>query len=242
MKRSERGRVDDQPGFVLHTYPYRETSLVAEVFTHDHGRMGLIARGARRPRSALRGQLMEFQPLELSWIGSGELRTLTKAEWVGGVPLLRGRRVLFGYYLNELLLRLLAREDPHPDLHESYLRTVRGLAACDDDEALLRRFELDLLSSLGYGVTFNRDAESGEPVRADRRYGLVMERGMVEAGRGAADSATYSGRALIALGQGDLSDPVVLRESKLLMRTLINHYLGGQPLHSRRVLMELTEL
>ncbi|HQY55741.1 MAG TPA: DNA repair protein RecO, partial [Dokdonella sp.] len=114
MSGSSKGRVDGQPAFVLHTHPFRETSLIVEAFTRDHGRIALVARGARRPRSAMRGLLMAFQPIELGWFGQGEMRTLAKVEWVGGQPLLQAQALLLGYYMNELLLKLLPREDAHP--------------------------------------------------------------------------------------------------------------------------------
>ncbi len=124
----ERQRQDAQPAFVLHTYPFRETSLVAEVFTRNAGRVGLVARGARRPRSALRGLLMAFQPLLLSWAGKSELRTLHKAEWQGGIPQLQGVGLMCGFYLNELLLKFLARDDPHDALFTFYHEAIVALA------------------------------------------------------------------------------------------------------------------
>lgn len=115
-----RHKVDGQPAFVLHAYPFRETSLIVEVFSRDFGRVALLARGARRPRSALRGLLLGFQPLELGWAGKGEVQTLMKAEWQGGQPLLAGKALFCGYYLNELLLNLLPREDAHERLFSVY--------------------------------------------------------------------------------------------------------------------------
>ncbi|MDP1896582.1 MAG: DNA repair protein RecO, partial [Sulfurimicrobium sp.] len=106
-------RQEDQPAYVLHTYPYRETSLIVEVFSQNHGRLPLMARGARRPKSAVRGLLLSFQPLQLNWFGKNELRTLHSAEWQGGQPLLQGMALMCGFYLNELLLKLLHRDDPH---------------------------------------------------------------------------------------------------------------------------------
>ena len=109
-------RAEHEPGFVLHTYPYRETSLIVEAFTRQHGRTALIAKGARRPRSALRGVLLAFQPLLLSWAGRSDLRTLHKAEWQGGLPQLKGAGLLCGFSLNELMVKPLARDDPHEEL------------------------------------------------------------------------------------------------------------------------------
>ena len=120
----ERASRDGRPGFLLHTYPYRETSLVAEIYTRDAGRVAVIARGARRPRSALRGVLMAFQPLLLGWSGKAELKTLYKAEWQGGYAPLRGLSVICGFYLNELLLKLLPREDP--DVGEFMARALQS--------------------------------------------------------------------------------------------------------------------
>ncbi len=122
-------RVDGQAAYVLHLHPYSETSLVVDVFTREHGRVPLLARGARRPRSAMRGLLMSFQPLELGWFGGGEVKTLARAEWLGGMPLLGGRCLLLGYYLNELLLKMLPREDAHVALFDAYAAALRALAA-----------------------------------------------------------------------------------------------------------------
>ena len=239
-----RQRVDNEPSFVLHTYPFRETSLVVEIFSRDHGRLGLVARGARRPRSALRGTLLSFQPLNVGWFGRGEVRTLAKAEWQGGQPLLRGHALLCGYYLNELLLRLLPREDAHPALFEIYGLTLARLAADSPQPADLRRFELALLRELGYGLTLDRDAQSGDRVDADKMYFYQIERGAVpvaELGQ-PGGAPVLSGRALLAMAADDFSSPETQQQSKALMRLLINHYLGGQHLNSRRVFMELQEL
>src|ERR1700686_1730971 len=124
-----RDRRDDQPAFFRHRYPYRETSLIVEAFTADHGRIAMVARGAKRPRSELRGLLQGFQPLLLSWYGQQELKTLIRGEWQGGLPLVGGSALLCGFYLNELLLKLLPREDPHPQLYHAYEATLARLAS-----------------------------------------------------------------------------------------------------------------
>jgi DNA repair protein RecO (recombination protein O) len=239
-----RQRVDDEPAFVLHAYPFRETSLVVEIFSRNHGRLGLVARGAKRPKSALRGTLLAFQPLSLGWFGRGEVRTLAKAEWQGGQPLLRGQALLCGYYLNELLLRLLPREDAHPALFDVYRLTLERLAADSPQSADLRRFELALMRELGYGLTLDRNAENGERVDADKMYFFQIERGAVPAAGAAQPGGApmFSGRTLLAMAADDFSSPVTQQQSKTLMRLLINHYLSGQNLNSRRIFMELQEL
>src|SRR5437762_9356107 len=150
--RQPRDRRDDQPAFVLHAHPYRETSLIVEALTADYGRVALVARGAKRPRSELRGILQAFQPLTLSWSGSGEIKTLTRAEWRGGLPLVTGSALLCGFYLNELVLKLVPREDPHARLYDEYESALAELANGAEQAPVLRRFELRLLAELGYAL------------------------------------------------------------------------------------------
>lgn len=234
-------RVDGAAAYLLHAHPFSESSLVLDVFSRSHGRLALLARGARRPRSALRGVLLSFQPLELSWFGGGEVKTLAKAEWSGGLPLLSGKCLLLGYYLNELLLKLLPREDAHAVLFDAYGDALSALSRGAAEAAELRRFEKTLLRELGYGLALDREAGGGEPVRADRRYLYLVERGAVPADDDEG-LPTISGKTLLDLAADDYSDPRTLVESKGLMRQLVAHYLGGQPLQSRRVFVELQEL
>lgn len=244
-------RVEQQPAWMLHALPWRETSLIVEVFARDHGRVGLVAKGARRPYSQLRGVLMAFQPLLMDWSGGGEVKTLVRAEWQGGQPLLTGRALICGYYLNELLVRLTAREDPHPRLFAAYAEAVRALARGEPESPILRRFELALLQDLGYEAGLAEEAESGAPVRPEGRYLYIIERGPVrlealeEEGIDAAalgDQPLLSGQTLLDMAADDFSRAETLAQSKHLLRMLINHTLGGQPLQSRRVLKELQEL
>jgi len=235
-------RVDGQAAYVLHLHPYSETSLVVDVFTRDHGRVPLLARGARRPRSAMRGMLMSFQPLELGWFGGGEVKTLAKAEWLGGMPLLGGRCLLLGYYLNELLLKMLPREDAHGALFDAYAAALRALAGGGADAPELRRFEKTLLKELGYGLTLEIDVESGLPVAPEGEYAYLIERGPVRSRVGAGEAATISGKTLLDMAADDYADPRTRLESRQLMRQLIAHHMGGKPLQSRRVFIELQEL
>src|SRR6185369_11972233 len=154
-------RAPAQEAFVLHSYPYRETSLLVDVLTRATGRVSVVARGARRPRSATRGALMSFQPLMVSWYGKGDVKTLAHAEWTGGQALLQGEALLCGFYLNELLVRLLAREDPHEQLFDRYKESLRELAEGEASAPILRAFEKALLRELGYALTLDRDAING---------------------------------------------------------------------------------
>ncbi|HEY6865339.1 MAG TPA: DNA repair protein RecO [Burkholderiales bacterium] len=235
---TDAARQDGREAFVLHTYPYRETSLIVEAFTRTFGRVSLLARGARRPRSPMRGVLLSFQPLLVSWFGKGELRTMARAEWVGGQPLLGGQALLCGFYLNELLLRLLPREDPHEALFAQYRLALQRLAAGDESGSVLRTFEKSLLKELGYAMVLDRDSAGGD-IDSSRTYRYDPERGPVEA---AAGEPLVSGRTLLDMARDDYSDPVTQQQSKTLMRALINHRLEHQPLRSRQVFRDLLQL
>ncbi len=240
MSGADKARFDDEPGFVLHNYPFRETSLIVEVFTRRHGRVALIARGARRPKSTVRGVLLAFQPLQLSWFGKSELRTLHRAEWQGGLPALQGMALMCGFYLNELLLRLLARDDPHEKLFEYYQTTLAVLAEGAEPAATLRRFEKRLLEELGYGLTLDREARTDRPVAPEGSYRYILEEGPVAAGE-RDDGVKLLGKTLLDMASDRYDDLVTRQQSKRLMRTLINHYLGDQPLHTRQLLKDLQD-
>lgn len=239
---SEKSRQDAQPAFVLHSYHFRETSLIIEAFTRDHGRIGLVARGARRPKSSLRGVLLPFQPLLLAWSGRGELRTLVRAEWSGGYAPLRGQALMCGFYLNELVLRLLPRDDPHDGLFSIYEGALAALAADSAQEATLRKFEIGLLRELGYAVVLDREVEQGAPVAREHNYVYVVERGPIPSGVAPGKGVELSGQTLIDMQSGEFASAQTQQQSKLLMRTLINHYLGDQVLHTRQLLRDLQEL
>jgi DNA repair protein RecO (recombination protein O) len=234
-----RQRIDGAESFLLHAHAYSESSLILDVFSRLHGRVAVLARGARRPRSALRGVLIGFQRLELAWFGGGEVKTLAKAEWLGGWPLLAGKCLMLGYYLNELLLKLLPREDAHPQLFDAYAEALAALAGGRSEAAELRRFELGLLRELGYGLVLDREADSGRPVAPQGRYVYRIEKGAIAT---ADDPAAISGQTLLDMVADDYRDRRTLLESRSLMRQLMNHYLGGQALQSRRIFVELQEL
>lgn len=232
---------DNQPAFVLHTYPYRETSLIVETFTERFGRVALIARGARRPRSAQRGVLMAFQPLTISWFGKHELRTLKGAEWQGGQLPLGGGALMCGFYLNELLLRLLPRDDPHPQLFLHYQSALQALGSGAPQPAVLRGYEKRLMQELGYALMLETDAEAGAPIDPEAAYFYEVERGPVR--RSALQSSVQlRGKTLLDLARDDYSDPATLAQAKQLMRSLISHQLGSEQLQTRQLLMDLQEL
>jgi DNA repair protein RecO (recombination protein O) len=231
-------KIDGDPAFVLHARPWRETSLIVDVLSRHHGRIGLVARGARRQTSSIKTRLVPFQPLTLSWFGKSQLRTLHAAEWQGGGLMLRGHALMCGFYLNELLLRLLPEGDAHAGLFDLYAGTLTALNAQGEIEPVLRRFELDLMSELGYAQPLGHLADGGE-LEPVRRYSYEIGHGVVALRR---EESGYRGKTLLDLANGDLSDPATLAEGKILMRALLAHYLGDKPLATRQLLIDLQHL
>ena len=238
--RTPQERRDDEPAFVLHSHPYRETSIIVEALTSARGRIALVARGARRPRSELRGVLQAFQPLALSWSGAGELKTLVGAEWRGGLPLVSGSALLCGFYLNELLLKLLPREDPHPRLFDDYEAALRRLASGEPQAPVLRGFEMRLLAEMGYAMPLTHEADTGRPIDPHARYYYAFDRGprttVAEPGRRYPE---VRGATLLALAQHDFSAPDAAAEAKRLMREVLDYYLERRTIVSRRVVRDL---
>lgn len=233
------GKIDRQPAYILHARPYRETSLLLEVLTPEHGRLGLVARGARRPRAELRGLLLPFQPLRLSWFGKNEVRTLHAADWQGGVRQLSGRALICGFYLNELLMRLVAREDPQPAIWRVYDHAVRSLAQGDPAAALLRTFELDLIRGLGYAPELEHD-DDGAPIVADHYYVCrpghppALDRGTDPA----AGQALLGGASLLAMQRGDFSAELTRREARALLRLILEDLMGPEARLATRELLQ----
>ncbi|MDO8292076.1 MAG: DNA repair protein RecO [Gallionella sp.] len=239
---THRHKIEDEPAFVLHSYPFRETSLILDVFSRRCGRLPVMARGARRPRSALRGVLMNFQPLLLSWFGKGEVRTLHSAEWQGGQPYLQGTALMCGFYLNELLLNLLARDDPHEQLFDYYRATLHRLAHETDHAATLRCFEKHLLQELGYALALEREAGSDKAIRPEVCYRYAVERGAVLDDGDTQAGLPVLGKTLLDMAADDYADPATAQQSKQLMRMLLNHHLGGKILRTRELIKDLQKL
>lgn len=222
-----------EPGFVLHARAYRNTGLLLEVLTRAHGRIGLIARGARSKRSRIAGLLQPFQPLALSWQLRGELGSLQAVEAAGRPFELKARRLVSGFYANELLLRLLGRDDPHPGLFEVYFTLLAGLAAQGSEAAALRAFERDLLALLGYGLPLTHDVDD-HPLSPEQWYRYDPALGATAVGSQAAPGLVVSGEILLGLAQDPVSEAVA-KDSRDLMRAALRPHLGDRPLKSREL-------
>src|SRR6202165_168978 len=241
--RQARERRQDRPAFVLHAHPYRETSLIVEALTADYGRVALGARGAKRRGLERRGVLQAFQPLTISWAGAGEIKTLIRAEWRGGLPLVSGSALLCGFYLNELLLKMLPREDAHPQLFVDYQNTLTRLAEGGEQAPALRQFEVRLLAALGYALPLTHEVDTGRPVDPHARYYYAFDRGprsvVAEPGR---RYPRVRGATLLALAHQDFSAPDTAAEAKRLMREVLDHYLEQRAIFSRRGVRDLQAL
>lgn len=232
-------RVANERAFVLHTRPWKETSLILELLTRRHGRIAAVAKGARRPHSQLRSLLLPFQPVLVTWSGKSEVRLVHSVEWVGGIPQLGGIALLCGFYLNELLVAALARDDAHEHLFDAYFNALRELAGSSFQTGILRQFELTLLAELGYGLLLHAEADGVTPLLDDGRYRYLPERGPVRAMPDeSGEAVVVTGKTLRDMASGDYDDPITAAESKRLMRALIAHHLGNPPLHSRQLLID----
>jgi DNA repair protein RecO (recombination protein O) len=223
-----------QQGYVLHRRDYSDTSLLVEAFTAEHGRVPLLAKGAKRGRSPSAALLQPFSPLLFAWSGRGEVQTLLRVEPAGRPVALVGDALYCGFYVNELLMRLLGRQDPLPRLFLFYQRVLDDLAEGVDLDSPLRRFELRLLAELGYAAELDREAGAGLAVQPDRHYVYNSEQGLVPA-RSADSDGAVSGSTLLRLSSGEALTGAAAREARALMRRLLAPYLGARPLSSRRL-------
>lgn len=222
-------RVERQAAFLLHRRAYRESSFLVELLTRDCGRIAAVARGARGARRAMPGVC---QPLLVGWSGRGELKTLIMAEPVGSLHLPTDERLYGALYVNELLLRLLPVQDPHPVVFDAYAALLERLAQGEVLEPLLRSFELALLRELGYGLVFDRDAGTGQVLEPGGIYRFDPADGFHRVSTHDA-GPHYPGHVLAAMGRGDFSDIVTRRYAKRLLRRALGELLGPRPLRSR---------
>ena len=246
-------RISEEPSFVLHRYDWSESSLILEVFTRHHGRIALVAKGAKRPSSNFRPVLLPLQPLHVAYGGEGEIRTLKAAEWTGGQVMPTGDALLSGYYLNELLIRLLARDDPHPPLFDAYAGAVHVLGSGHGEalEPALRAFELLLLREVGLLPALDHETTTLRALDADERYSLVPEGGLVLAGDDEARAAVTGAQWLALQAAMDQPSPFgpTLREAaaavaelKPQLRALLHYHCGVATLRTRQLMVELQSL
>jgi DNA repair protein RecO (recombination protein O) len=224
-----RARIALEPAFILARRPYRDTSLLIEAYTRNHGRIGLVARGVRGPRSSRSALLQPLTPLLLSWIEGGELGTLTTVEGDGPALPLKGEGIFCAWYVNELLLNLLQRHDPHPGLYQDYAATLAALSSLPP-EPLLRGFEMRLLGEIGYGLNLDQEFDPAAEYIYDWENGPRLA---------PAGAHTLSGSCLVSLRDSRLSNPADLSAARRLLREAIRRQLNGRELQTPRLLREL---
>lgn len=247
-----------QPAYVLHQRAYRDTSVLLELFTPGHGRVGVVARGAKSIKSAWRGVLQPFQPLLVSWHLRSELGTLVAAEAQGPALTLAPEFIASGFYLNEIIMRLVDRLEGQLELFGCYdaaLREMAGISTKADDkfiqlETLLRKFEIQLLAALGYGLVLDKDVNSGLQLQPGKQYVYYMDQGPrlvldsdVESMEGIeTKSQSISGKTLIAMRENDFSNEETRTQSKRLLRSILGYYLGPKPLKSRDLALSINRI
>lgn len=229
-------RVELNPCFILHSRPYRETSILADVFSLQEGRITLVIRGARSNKKNRRQILLQpFQKILLGWYGKGEMGTVTRIESCGISYPLQGRRLISGFYINELILRLLHRHEPHSKLFRAYENALKSLIDGSCEQATLRIFEKIILESVGFGLVLDHDINTMEMIRDDIIYHYRIESGPSQANNKKEDKHVIKihGQTLSSLKNERLTDPVTLTEARKLMRRIIAAVLGPKPLASR---------
>ena len=231
-------RVQQEPGYVLHHRPFRDSSQILDVLTRDHGRIALVARGSRGGKSRLAGVLRPFLPLRVSWVAKSDLGTLTGAEAAGPPAGLRGDALLSAYYVNELMLNFLHRDDPQPEVFSLYAQTVSDLNACEDIAPVLREFELEFLGLLGYAISLDHEGGTHTVIDEGRHYDYRLDQGPVPVQR-TEGPLVFDGATLRGIAARRFDDPAVLRAANRLLRSVISYHLGGRELQSRKVLREV---
>jgi DNA repair protein RecO (recombination protein O) len=230
-------RVESEPGFILHTIPYRETSLLVDIFTLNHGRLRCVAKGFRKPnKKGIAKTLFPYTEHHFQWQGRGELKTLIQADPLQAPVFLQQDALFIGLYINELLYKLLHQNDPHQPLYHFYHKLMTSLSGATIEQSVLRRFEIQLLEELGYGLVLDADAETGQAVSPENWYYYIPDQGLKLLQDHTKDNANaLAGADIIALSKGDFEQQSVLRTAKQLTRQVINFYLDGKQLNSREL-------
>lgn len=234
-----KGREQQEPAYVIHRRPWRETSLMVDIFSLNHGRMALVAKGASGIKSPLKAQLQPFQPLMLDWSGRGDLKTLIHVDVRTGPALRHTASLYSGLYLNELLQRILPPGDPHPTLFAAYIDTLDKLSKSRDVEPVLRQFEQNFAAALGYDFAWDLVTDTGVSVEPEGLYCYDPEQGIVAIPTQSVRLQGLKGSVLLALASGDLASDACRHTAKRVMRVLTDYLLQGRPLHSRSLFSHL---
>lgn len=223
-----------EPAFVLHSRPYRETSLLIDFFTYNHGKISGVARSARGMRSRFKGCLVPFSPLFISGVGKTDLMQVTAVETHGAAYFLQGTNLFSGIYLNELLMKLLQRQDAYPNLFDYYQKTLHQLQIVDEPQKALRIFEKQLLAELGYGLQLSQES-SGDTINPDKFYSYTLDQGIIPCEQNKKSSVIFSGSNLLAIEKNNFDTAEILKDARRLMRLALTALLGKNQIKSREL-------
>lgn len=226
-------KVELTPCYILHRRDYSETSLILDVFSREHGRINLIAKGAKRNKKQRGSSFNLYQQYNISWVSKSELGTLTDIEVAIHSCSLKPEQIMTGFYMNEILLRLLHKDEPHPELFDSYKISINNLVKDEPEEIILRYYEKNLLQSLGYGVILDHEVETGESLIDEQEYIYKFDNGPVVKKQPDDSGVSISGKTLLQLNNETLSEPVNINEAKVLLRTILDQHMGNKPLASK---------
>jgi len=231
-------RVHQQPCFVLHQRPYKNTSLIVEVISRDYGRVSLVAKAVKQQKSPLKSILHSFQPLSISWVRRSEMGTLTAAEFSKAPLLFAEDKLYAAFYLNELLMRLLAQHDPVQEIFLSYETALHKLNGVEETEVILRVFEKELLQSLGYEIRLSEEADTHLPIVSEKHYQFTPEYGFTAVEiKDVSQQHLFKGEHLLAFNENRLTDKEILKSAHRITFINLKKLLGDKPLKSRELLL-----
>ena len=235
------GIIEQEPAYLLHHRPYSETSQIINLFTQKYGRVDLIAKGSKRPKSKFKSFLQPFLPIRVSWSGRSQLKTLREIEVTGVyIEKIKGKHLMSAFYLNELILSFLTVADPYPDLFTDYSSAITELSDASNIEIALRKFELSMLSEIGYAINFDTEAMSSKNIQKEERYIFYPEQGFRLVNDSSNTKIIIKGSEIKAIKNQDFSSPNTLKAAKKILRLAIDHHLDGKELNSKKVFQSIT--
>ena len=232
--------IEGEPAYLIHQRPYSETSQIINLFSRHYGRVDAIAKGSKRPKSKFKSFLQPFSPILVSWSGRSQLKTLRSVDINSGKQSNVSRKHLMSaFYLNELILSFLTTADPYPDLFDAYSLAINNLSNADSSEIILREFEIELLTEIGYAINFRTEAMSSKKIEPNLLYRFVAGEGFVSSVTSSAREKLMKGSVIHAIDQGDFADPQTLSIAKRIIRESVKYHLSGKELNTKKVVKSL---
>ena len=228
--------IENEPAYLMHQRPFSESSQIINLFSRHFGRVDLIAKGSKRPKSKFKSFLQPFMPILVSWSGRSQLKTLRNIDInIKQKTTLPNKQLMSAFYLNELILSLLTTADPYPELFDCYALTIDKLSDVDSSEAVLRTFEINLLSQIGYAINFQTEAMSSNDIEAEQVYRFVVEEGFIRSNTKTPHYSLIKGSIIKAIKRGDYSTSQILKAAKKITRESIKYHLSGKELNTKKV-------